>query len=265
MPEKKINVRRENTKHETTVYVEHEEKAKNNNIEMSELEKRYQDIIVTIKKAAAKKEKEAYDTRNDAKNTAAAAEAESTLVVNVAQETEGRSKKRSSKDDNQRDTAAASEAGSTTVDTVAHETEGGSKKRSSKDDEQRDTAAALVAEGTLVDTVLHKTEGSNTLRSSEADNPRGGFAHHEHRRPGGWTSTPRGKDDEKNCSAHDETSSQPLVKTGGEEDAHDTIKYTGCSSSCDLRAGERLPKQRPLGDEHPERAPEEHLGEQMIH
>ena len=74
--------------------------------------------------------------------------------------------------------------------------------------------------------------------------------------------TPRGKDDEKNCSEHDETSSQSLVKTGGEEDAHDTIKFTGCSSSCDLRAG---PKQRPLGDEHPERIPEEHLGEQMIH
>ena len=59
----------------------------------------------------------------------------------------------------------------------------------------------------------------------------------------------------------------PLIlgKTEGEEDAQDTIEYTGCSSSCDLRAGERLPKQRPLGDEHPERIPEEHLGEQMIH
>ena len=57
MPEKKINVRRENTKHETTVYVEHEEKANNNNIEMSELEKRNQDIIVTIKKPPPKKKK----------------------------------------------------------------------------------------------------------------------------------------------------------------------------------------------------------------
>ena len=74
---------------------------------MSDLEKRYQEIIVTLKKAAAKKEKEAHDTRNDAKNTAAAAEGESTLVVNVAQETEGRSKKRRSKDDNQRDTAGS--------------------------------------------------------------------------------------------------------------------------------------------------------------
>ena len=254
----------ENTKHVTTVYAEHDEKAKENNSEMSDLEKRYQEIIVTIKKAAAKKEKEAHDTRNDAKNTAAAAEAESTLVVNVAQETEGRSKNRSSKDDNQRDTAAASEAGSTTVDTVAHETEGGSKKRSSKVEEQRGTAAAWEAESTLVDKVVQETEGSTMMRSSEACSPRGGFAHHEHRRPDGWTSTPRGKDDEKNCSEHDETSSQPLGRTGG-EGAHDNIESTGCSSSCDLRAGERLPKQRPLGDEHPGRSLEEHLGEQMIH
>ena len=112
---------------------------------------------------------------------------------------------------------------------------------------------------------MHETEGSTTIRSSEADNPRGGFAHLEHRRPDGWTSTPRGNDDEKNCGEHVETSSQPLVRTGGEEDAHDTIKYTGCSSSCDLRAGERLPKQRPLGDEYPERIPEEYLGAQKSH
>ena len=83
------------------------------------------------------------------RNAAPAAEAESTLVVTVAQETEGRSNKRSSKDDNQCDTAAASEAESTIVDTVAHETKGGSKKRSSKDDEQRGTAAALEAETRL--------------------------------------------------------------------------------------------------------------------
>ena len=54
---KKTNVRRGNKKHETTVYVEHEEKAKNTNIEMSELEKRYQDIIVTIKKSRRQKRK----------------------------------------------------------------------------------------------------------------------------------------------------------------------------------------------------------------
>ena len=201
--------------------------------------------------------------RGDVIPHAAAAEAESTLVENVAQETEGRSKKRSSKDDNKRDTAAASEAGSTTGDTVAHETESGNKKRSCKDDEQRGTAAALEAEGTLVITVMHETEGSTTMRSSETDNPWGGSAHLEHRRPDGWTSTHRGKYEEMNCGKHVDTSSQPLKRTGGEV-AHDNIKSTGCGSSCDLRAGERLPKQRPLGDEHPESSPEEHLGAQKL-
>ena len=54
-PEKNTHVRRENKKHETNVNVEHKKKAKNTNIEKSELEERYQDIIVTKKKAAAKK------------------------------------------------------------------------------------------------------------------------------------------------------------------------------------------------------------------
>ena len=118
-------------------------------------------------------------------------------------------------------------------------------------DEQHDTAAASIDESALVDTVLLETEGGIMMSSSEADIPRGGSAHLEHRRPDGWTSTPCGKDD-------DEASSQTLVKTGG-EGAHDRIKPTGCSSSCDVRAGERLPKQRPLGDEHPESGQEEHL------
>ena len=139
------------------------------------------------------------------------------------------------------------------------------KKRSSKDDNQRGTAAALEAESTLVDTVAHETEASTKKRSSKAGNLRGGFAHLEHRRPDGWTSTLRGSDDEKKCSERDKTRPHPLVRTGGEEDAHEIITNTGCSSRCDLRAGERLPKQRPLGDEHPERNPEEHLGAQMTH
>ena len=94
------------------------------------------------------------------------------------------------------------------------------------------------------------------MSSSEADIPRGGSAHLEHRRPDGWTSTPCGKDD-------DEASSQTFVRTGG-EGAHDRIKPIGCSSSCDMRAGERLPKQRPLGDEHPESGQEQHLAAQMF-
>ena len=63
MPEKTSNVRRGNKKHETTVYVEHEEKARNTNIEMSVLEKRYQDIIVTIKKKPPPKKKTKHMTQ----------------------------------------------------------------------------------------------------------------------------------------------------------------------------------------------------------
>ena len=108
MPEKNTHVRRENKKHETNVNVEHKRKAKNTNIEKSELEERCQDITVTTKKAAATKENEVHDTRNNAKdqierkNAAAAAEAESTLVDAEAQETERRSMKRSSKAETQR-------------------------------------------------------------------------------------------------------------------------------------------------------------------
>ena len=105
---KNTHARRENKKHETIGYVEHEQNEKNTNIEMSELEERYQEIVDTIKKAAAKKGNEVHDTRNNAKdqvkreNAAAAAEAESTLVDAVAQEIERRSMKRSSTVANQR-------------------------------------------------------------------------------------------------------------------------------------------------------------------
>ena len=101
-PEKNTHVRREDKKRGPIVNIEHTKKDKNINIENPELEERYQDIIVTIKKAAAKKENELHDTNNakdqmERKNAAAAAEAESTLVDTAAQETEGSSTKRSSK------------------------------------------------------------------------------------------------------------------------------------------------------------------------
>ena len=76
-PDKKTHDRREDKKRRPTVNIEQ------TNIENTELEERYQDIIVTIKIAAAKKENEVDDTRNNAKdqterkNAAAAAEAES--------------------------------------------------------------------------------------------------------------------------------------------------------------------------------------------
>ena len=107
----------------------------------------------------------------------------------------------------------------------------------------------------LVDTMLPKTEGGTTVCSSEAAIPRGGSALLEHRRPDGWTSTPRGK--------VDETGPKAFVTTGG-EGAHDRIEPIGCRSSWDLRAGERLPKQRPLVDDHPESGQELHIAAQMF-
>ena len=67
-PEKNTHVRREDKKRGPIVDIEHKKKDKNISIENSELEERYQDIIVTIEKAAAKKEIEAHDTRNGAKD-----------------------------------------------------------------------------------------------------------------------------------------------------------------------------------------------------
>ena len=208
-PEKNTHVRRENKKHETTVNVEHKKKAKNTNIEKSELEERYQEIVDTLKKAAAKKENEVFDTRNNAKDQV----------------------------------------------------------------EKEISAAAAEAESTLVDAVAQETERRSMKRSSKVANQRGGIAQHEHRRLDRWTSTPRGSDDEKKGSERDRMAGErlqnqrphPLVRIEGEEDAHEIDTRNGCSGSCDLRAGERLPKQRPLGDEHPEHNSEEHLGAQVPH
>ena len=105
-PGKNTHARRENKEHETIGYVEHVQKDKNTNIEMSELEERYQEIVDTIKKAAARKGNEVHDTRSNAKEhvkreNAAAAEAESTLAEAEAQEIERRSMKCSSTAANQ--------------------------------------------------------------------------------------------------------------------------------------------------------------------
>ena len=108
-------------------------------------------------------------------------------------------------------------------------------------------------------------------RSSKVANQRGGIAQHEHKRQDGWTSTPRGNDYGKKGSERDRMAGErlqiqrphPLLRIEGEEDAREIDTRNGCSGSCDLRAGERLPKQRPLGDEHPEHNSEEHLGAQV--
>ena len=79
----------------------------------------------------------------------------------------------------------------------------------------------------------------------------------------------RGSDDEKKGSERDRMAAErlqnqrphPLVRIEGEEDAHEIDTRNGCNGSCDLR----VPKQRPLGDEHPEHNSEEHLGAQVPH
>ena len=53
---KDTHARRENKKHETIGYVEHEQKEKNINIEVSELEERYHEIVDIKKKTPPEKE-----------------------------------------------------------------------------------------------------------------------------------------------------------------------------------------------------------------
>ena len=44
-----------------------------------------------------------------------------------------------------------------------------------------------------------------------------------------------------------------------------TCGGSGCSGGCDVLAGERLPKQRPQDEEHPDLNIEEHLGARFPH
>ena len=80
-----------------------------------------------------------------------------------------------------------------------------------------------------------EVEGGSTTSCSTNTRRRGISALIEHRCQDNWTFSP--------CTC------------GG----------SGCSGGCDVLAGERLPKQRPHGDEHPEHNPEEHLGAQVPH
>ena len=183
-------------------------KQKNISIEMPEIEKRYQEIVDTLKKPPPQKE-------------------------------------------------------------MKHVTQGRTKKAQVK----RENAAAAEAESTFAEAEAQEIERRSLKRSSTVANQRWVPAQHEHRRQDGWTSTPRGSDDEKKCSERDRTAGErlqnqrphPLVRIEGEEGAHEIDTRNGCSGSCDVLAGERLPKQRPQGDEHPEHNSEEHHGSQVPH
>ena len=208
-PGKNTHVRRETKEHETIGYVKHVRKEKNTNIEMTELEERYQEIVDTINKPPPKKKMKYMTQEINAKDQM----------------------------------------------------------------ERKNAAAAAAAESTLVDAEAQETERRSMIRSSTVTDQQGVPAQHEHRRQDGWTSTPRGSDDEKKGSERDTTAGErlqnqrphPLVQIEDEEDAHEVDTGSGCSGGCDLLAGERLPKQRPLGDEHPERNSVEHLGAQVPH
>ena len=64
MPERRNNDKRGNKKRETSVFAEREDEAKEINGEKSELEKRYQEIIVTIKKSRRQKKKRSTRHKN---------------------------------------------------------------------------------------------------------------------------------------------------------------------------------------------------------
>ena len=156
---------------------------------MSELEERYQEIVDTIKKAAAKKGNEVHDTRNN------------------------------KKDQVERENAAAAEAESTLTEAEAQE------------------IAAAEAESTLAEAVAQEIERRSMKRSSTVANQRGIPAQHEHRRQDGWTSTPRGSDDEMKGSERDMTAGErlqnqhPPVKIEDEEGAHEVDTGSGCSGA----------------------------------
>ena len=57
----------------------------------------------------------------------------------------------------------------------------------------------------------------------------------------------------------------PSLKIEDEEDAHEDELGSDFSDDCDMLAGERLPKQRPHGDERPEHNAEEHLVVKVPH
>ena len=103
-----------------------------------------------------------------------------------------------------------------------------------KEHVKRENAAAAEAESTLAEAEAQEIERSMKCSSTEADQRRVP-TQPEHRRQDGWTSTPCGSDDEKKDSERDMT------------------------------AGERLQKQRPHGDDHPEHNSEEHLVAQVPH
>ena len=194
---------------------------------MSEFEKRYQEIVDTMEKAAARKGNEVHDTKKNAKaqerrENAAATEANRTLEEAEAQEIEKRSMKCSSTAANQWCVPAQSE----------HRRQDGW------------TSTPCGCDGIRKDSAYDMMAGERKTKHEEG-------AQEVERRSmtSSSTNTRRWGTD---------------VKTIGRFH-HAFCGRSGCSGGCDLLAGERLPKQRPQSDDHLERNSEEHLGAQVPH
>ena len=82
-------------------------------------------------------------------------------------------------------------------------------------------------------------------------------AQSEHGRQDGWTSTPCGSVGVKQDSDPDTNAGERLQKQRPHPNR------SGCCDGCVVLAGERLPNQRPLGEDHPEHIPEEQLVAQV--
>ena len=138
-------------------------------------------------------------------------------------------------------------------------------RNNAKAPDRRENAAATEANHTLDEAEAQEIDRRSMKCSSKVANQRGGIAQLEHRRQDGWTSTPCGSDGVTAGKRLQEQRPHPIEKIQDDEGAQEVDTGNGCSGGCDLRAGERLPKQRPLGDEHPEHNSEEHLGAQVPH
>ena len=120
----------------------------------------------------------------------------------------------------------------------------------------RNNAAAAKDESTLAEAEAQGTERKSMESSSTEVNLRGVPAQPEHRRQDGWTST-RGSVEVKRDSDPDTIAGERLQKQRPHPNR------SGCCDGCVVLAGERLPNQRTLGEDHPEHIPEEQLVAQV--
>ena len=123
----------------------------------------------------------------------------------------------------------------------------------------RENAATAKDESTLAEAEAQETERKSMKSNSTAANQWGVPAQPEHRRQDGWTSTPCGSDGIKQDIDLDTKTGERLQKQRPHPNR------SGCSNGCVVLAGERLPNQRTLGEDHPEHNPEEQLVAQVPH